>query len=168
MRKFVSFAAGVAAGTVAMYYLDEQNGRRRRALARDKVVGAGHDAAASTGAAGRRTVNHLKGFLATHRFGRARADEPQTDFQLHERIRARLGRVVSYPKSVQVEVDQGNVHLRGIVLTRELNDLLHELRHMSGVLTVTSDLTCCDTAQGISELRSKQAAVEETETVGHA
>ena len=153
MRDFVSFVAGVAAGTVAMYYLDKESGGRRRALVRDKVVAAGHDAADMAESAGKRTVDQLKGILATHRLDRIGSGEPESDFQLHERIRARLGRVVSHPKSIEVEVDQGSVRLRGNILAKELDDLLYEVRHMRGVRTVRNELTGHDTAQNISELQ---------------
>jgi osmotically-inducible protein OsmY len=162
MRDLVSFAAGVAAGTIAMYYLDKQSGRRRRALVRDKVVAAGHDAADLAESAGKRTVDHLKGIVATGRFDRVGGDRPETDSQLHERIRARLGRIVSHPKSIQVEVDRGSVCLRGHILTSELDELLYDVRHMRGVQTVRNELTCHDTAQGISELQGS------TEPAGQA
>jgi osmotically-inducible protein OsmY len=153
MRDFLSFAAGVAAGTLAMYYLDKQSGRRRRALVRDKLVAAGHDAADMAESAGKRTVDHLKGIVATRRFDRVGGNEPESGSQLHERIRARLGRVVSHPKSIEVEVDQGSVRLRGHILAKELDDLLYEVRHMRGVRTVRNELTGHDTAQNISELQ---------------
>ncbi|CAN7736695.1 BON domain-containing protein [Variovorax paradoxus] len=155
MRDFVSFAAGVAAGTVAMYYLDHQSGRRRRALARDKVVAAGHEVADMAEGTSKRAADHLKGYMATGRFDRTGGGEPETDSQLHERIRARLGRVVSHPKSIEVEVDRGRVHLRGHILTRELDDLLYELKQMRGVQAVTNELSCHDTAEGISELQGR-------------
>jgi osmotically-inducible protein OsmY len=158
MRDFLSFAAGVAAGTLAMYYLDKQSGRRRRALVRDKLVAAGHDAADLAESAGKRTVDRLKGIVATGRFDRVGGDQAASDSQLHERIRARLGRVVSHPKSIQVEVDQGSVCLRGHILTRELDELLSEVSQMRGVRTVRNELTCHDTADGIPELQGSNEA----------
>ena len=38
----LAFLAGVAVGALAMYIFDPQQGRRRRALARDQLVHAGH------------------------------------------------------------------------------------------------------------------------------
>jgi osmotically-inducible protein OsmY len=163
MRDFLSFAAGVAAGTLAMYYLDKQSGRRRRALVRDKLVAAGHDAADMAESAGKRTVDHLKGIVATRRFDRVGGHEPESDSQLHERIRARLGRVVSHPKSIQVEVDQGSVWLRGHILTQELDELLSEVSQMHGVKTVRNELTCHDTAQGIPELQGSTEPAGQTQ-----
>lgn len=153
MRGFLRFAAGLAAGTVAMYYLDKQSGARRRALVRDKFVAAGHDAAGIAEAAVKRASDYAKGIIATRKLDRTGGGEPESDQQLHDRIRTRLGRVVSHPKWVQVEVNQGNVSLQGHVLTRELNGLLGEIEEMAGVRAVINDLICHDTAQGVSELQ---------------
>jgi hypothetical protein len=38
----LAFLAGIGVGAFAMFVLDPQQGRRRRALARDKLVRAGH------------------------------------------------------------------------------------------------------------------------------
>jgi hypothetical protein len=62
---------------------------------------------------------------------------------------------VSHPRSIEVEVDRGSVHLRGHILTRELDDLLYELKQMRGVQAVTNELSCHDTAEGISELQGR-------------
>jgi len=68
MRGFLRFAAGLAAGTVAMlYYLDKQSGARRRALVRDRFVAAGHDAAGIAEAAVKRASDYAKGIIATRR-----------------------------------------------------------------------------------------------------
>jgi gas vesicle protein len=41
----LAFLAGVAVGAAAMFIFDPQQGRRRRALARDQLVRAGHQTA---------------------------------------------------------------------------------------------------------------------------
>jgi osmotically-inducible protein OsmY len=153
MRDFLSFAAGLATGAVFMYYLDKQSGARRRALVRDKVVAVGHDAADLAEAKAKRAADRVKGLLATGRLNRVGGGEPESDQQLHDRIRARLGRIVSHPKSIHVEANQGSVRLQGHVLTNELDDLLREINDMPGVVSIRNELTCHDTAQGIPELQ---------------
>lgn len=44
---------------------------------------------------------------------------------------------------------------RGHILTRELDDLLYELKQMQGVQAVTNELSCHDTAEGIFELQGR-------------
>jgi hypothetical protein len=146
---------GLAAGALAMYYLDPSSGRRRRALVRDKVVAAGHDATWLAQAKAKRAAGHLKGVLVTHHLDRVSRSVPESDQQLHDRIRARLGRVTSHPRSVHVAVHQGRVLLSGHILTKELDPVLDEVRHNAGVTTVDCQLVCHDRADHISELQGR-------------
>jgi hypothetical protein len=153
MKDRFSLVAGFAAGALAMYYLDPRAGRRRRALARDKVVAVGHEAAWLADAKRKRAIDHLKGWLVTRRFDRHTRKQPESDQQLHERIRSRLGRVVSHPRSVDVHAENGRVHLGGHIFTWELHALLSEVKHMAGVKSLDHELICHDSAAGIPELQ---------------
>lgn len=148
-------AAGIVVGAVAMFFLDAVSGGRRRALLRDKIVGVSHDAAYFAQAKSKRAADHLKGLFVTRHLDRVTRSRPQSDQQLHDRIRARLGRVVSHPRSVHVEVNQGRVSLTGHILTKELDRLLNEVKHNVGVTAVDNQLICHDSAQGISELQGR-------------
>ena len=150
-----SFAAGLAAGALVMYWADPASGARRRAMARDKLLGAGHDAADRARATGKRAADHLRGFAATRSLDRVTRSEPQSDSQLHERIRARLGRVVSHPKAINVEVHQGRVSLTGSILTSELEPLLREVQDTAGLKALHNQLTCHPSAEGIPELQGR-------------
>lgn len=147
MKDKLSLVVGIAAGALAMYYLDPQAGRRRRALVRDQLVAAGHDAAYFTGRKAKRAADRVKGYLATHRPGRH--DQPESDQQLRDRIRARLGHVMRSPRSVEVRVEQGRVSLRGHILRHELDRVLHEVSRMAGVASVESHLVTHETEAGI-------------------
>lgn len=154
----LSVLGGFAAGALAMYYLDAQSGGRRRALVRDKVVSAGHDAAHVARTQGKRAVDHAQGVMATHRLDRVTPTEPASDQQLHDRIRARLGRVISHPRSLHVEVEQGRVRLAGHILRKEVDGLLGELQGLAGVREVRNDLQVHETNEGISELQGRTEA----------
>jgi hypothetical protein len=64
VKQLLSVAAGLAAGALAMYYLDSRNGARRRALVRDKVLAAGRDAAEFAHLKGRHVAGRVKGVVA--------------------------------------------------------------------------------------------------------
>lgn len=147
MKDKLSLVLGIAAGALAMYYLDPLAGRRRRALVRDRLWSAGHDAAYFAERKAKRAVDRMKGYVVTHRPGRH--DEPESDRQLHDRIRARLGHVMHHPRSVEVRVEQGRVCLRGHILRPELDRVLHEVGRMAGVASVESQLVTHETEAGI-------------------
>jgi len=151
----LSFAAGLAAGALIMYYLDTRAGGRRRALVRDKIVAASHDAADLAKKKGKRAADRLGGIVATGHLDRVTSAEPESEQQLHDRIRARLGRVVSHPKSVDVAVDGACVRLSGHILTKELDGVLDEVKGMAGVEALHNQLMCHDSAQGIPELQGR-------------
>jgi hypothetical protein len=140
MRNPLAFAYGLAAGALLMFYLDARSGARRRALVRDKLLSAGHDAAGFAEAKGRRAFDRLRGVAATGNLHRVTRRPPGSDEQLHERIRARLGHCVSHPRAVEVDVEHGHVGLRGHVLAHEHELLLKEVNSMAGVQSVRDEL----------------------------
>lgn len=153
MKHPISFLGGFVAGVLAMYYLDTQSGGRRRALVRDRVVSTGHHAAGLAQTQARRALDRAKGMLATRSLHRVNRRVPESDQQLHDRIRARLGRVISHPKAVAVLVDQGCVRLSGHVLRHEVEPLLAEIRVMPGVQEVRNEAQVHDSPQGIPSLQ---------------
>jgi hypothetical protein len=155
MKDLPSFLLGAAAGALLMYYLDAQGGGRRRALVRDKLVHAGHELEDYAEAKGKRAVDKARGVLATGRFDRQTSAEPAADAQLHDRIRARLGRLVSHPRAVEVEVQDGSVRLSGHALVRESDPLLSQVREMPGVREVRNALQLHERAEGVAELQGR-------------
>lgn len=160
MRHPVPFFTGAVVGALAMYYSDSVSGPRRRALARDQFVAAWHEVCELAEAKGKRAVDHLKGVAATGHRNRETRSPPQSDQQLHERIRARLGRLVSYPKAIEVQVEQGRVCLKGHVLTAEQAPLISEVSDMAGVTVLRSELVCHDRANNIAELEGRMGPAD--------
>ena len=128
----------VAAGAAAMYYLDPETGRRRRALVRDKGAAAGRDVRKSARATGRRVSNRMHGAMAEMESGMD--DAPVTDDVLHERIRSRLGREVARPGDVEVEVNDGHVVLSGSASAEEMASLARAGAGIDGVNDVENRL----------------------------
>lgn len=152
MKHALNVAAAFAAGAIAMYYFDATLGRRRRALLRDKAVGLSHDAADLAEAKGKRFIDRAKGFVSTGRLDRQGASEPQSDAQLRERVRSRLGHWVSHPRAIEVEVDEGVVRVSGQVLAKELDGLLSRLTGIPGVRKVHNALVTLDDPSGFGEV----------------
>jgi hyperosmotically inducible periplasmic protein len=131
MARLFRLVALFAAGAALMYYLDPRSGRRRRALMRDKSVAAGHELVRVARGKAKRAGDRLHGVAARTR---ARLhDEPMDDERLHERVRARLGRVVAHPRDVEVKVREGRVVLSGHASRSEMDELVEIVAAMRGV-----------------------------------
>jgi BON domain len=108
-------AAG-AAGALAMYWLDPDQGRRRRSLARDQVASGIRHGLGALGRTGRR--------LAADTFGlaqRARHPQPEewsvpNDATLAQRVESELFRDPQIPKGrININAEAGVIVLRGEV-----------------------------------------------------
>lgn len=162
MKHPLSFLGGCIAGVMAMYYLDQRNGARRRAMVRDKLVAAGHDVADYAQAKGKRIADRAQGVMATGSLDRTTRRPPESDEQLRERVRARLGHLLSHPRLVDVQVDNGCVCLTGHALRSELDRLTAELRGMAGVCEVESRLQPHDKAEEMQNIPAYAMAAATT------
>jgi hypothetical protein len=131
MNKGVTLAIGLAAGARLMYLLDPDRGKRRRALLRDKVRHGLHKAGDAIETAAVDLGHRAAGLVAETR-SRLRKDEV-SDAVLVERVRSKIGRVVSHPRAIEVTAGQGRVTLSGPILAEEVNDLLATVAAVRGV-----------------------------------
>lgn len=145
-------ATSAAAGALAAWLLDPQSGRRRRAVARDRIRSRLHrlDDAARIALVDLR--NRTAGTIASV-CGRAAAEDDTDDPVLAERVRATLGRVVSHPGSIDVSASAGVVTLRGPVLQHETASLLRAVRAVRGVRAVDDRLDAHECAGRVSGLQ---------------
>jgi hypothetical protein len=138
----------LAAGALAMYYLDPQMGAQRRALLAD-LVASGMRGQPAGGPA-------LQARLARRTYHRAVRVDPQADAELRASIEARLGRLVSHPRALDVRVDKGVVRLSGDVLAREREGLLLQVQQMPGVLKLVNATTAHETPEGITQRETRE------------
>jgi hypothetical protein len=123
-RQAIAAGAGVVAGASAGYFLDPQNGRRRRNVARDRVAGLVRRGARSAGRAAGAQAEHAKG-MASGAAAKATSpppgrDEPLNDAALAQKVQSEVFREPTAPKgSVSVNVENRVVYLRGEVRTPE-------------------------------------------------
>ena len=148
----VRTAAALTVGAAAMYYLDPDKGRRRRALTRDQAVSVARRAGELARVAGRRGYNRARG-LAAQRLAQLRPAEPTSEGQLHDRIRSRLGRVVSHPRAIHVQVTGADARLDGDILSGELENLLSAVAGTPGVREVDNRLRVHEAPDNVSALQ---------------
>lgn len=168
MRDLLGLLAAAAGAAAVMYYFDPDSGRRRRALLQDKLAGVSHDAGRALRGRARYAADHAKGVLATGSLDGVSQREPQSDAQLRDRVRSRLGRLVSHPGAIEVQVDGGVVRLSGDVLSKELDGLLTQVRDMAGVAKVVNAMATHDSPETIAGLRGRRGDVHGEDLVeGH-
>jgi osmotically-inducible protein OsmY len=140
MSAVTTLLRGALLGAAAMYLLDPDRGRRRRAIARDKARSAATQAAAFVRAA-RRDARHRMRALTTRatQVARRRDQDAAPDVVLAERVRARLGRVVQHPHAVRVHADGGHVRLSGPILSSEHGMLVAAVSRVRGVRSVDDE-----------------------------
>ena len=138
MNGLMKVATVFAAGAAAMYFLDPDTGRRRRATTREKGMAAGRDLQESARKAGRRVSNRAHGAVAEMdaAMDSTMDDAPVSDQKLEARIRSRLGHMVEHPGDIAVAVNDGHVVLSGTASDDEVASLTRELAGMSGVSDV--------------------------------
>jgi hypothetical protein len=136
MRAF-SILVAAAAGALATYFFDPEQGRRRRAVTRDRLA-SGMNRAAGAGQSLAQDLRHrTRGLAAGVRQRTTRAPVP--DDVLAERVRAAMGHSVSHA-SIDVQVFQGEVTLRGPILETEVGALQQAVRAVPGVRGVVDRL----------------------------
>jgi hypothetical protein len=145
----VLLAAGL--GALAMYLMDPQQGRRRVALARDKVVRLRRTTSDTAEVGLRDLTNRSTGLIA--RLRGALHVAPPDDAVLVERIRSKLGRWVSHPHAIQVRAASGCVTVDGQILEADEQRLVRGLRSLGGVRKVENRLEVHQTAGNIPTLQ---------------
>jgi len=144
--------ASAALGAAAMYVMDPDKGRRRRALARDKALSVVGDTRYAFGVAARDASHRMQGWRARARRLFAQEEAPD-DLRLIERVRARMGRLVSHPHAIQVGANHGRVTLSGPILEAEAERLVEAVRMVWGVTEVEDRLVAHASSESISSLQ---------------
>jgi uncharacterized membrane protein len=151
MRVNPTFLMGLGAGAVAMYLADPNQGKRRRALARDAAIRGARTFGDAAGATARDVGHRVSGVAA--RLRHRTAYEVVPDRVLVDRVRAKLGRYVSHPRAIDVSAVDGIVTLAGPILAHEHGAMLAAIRSVRGVREVSDRLEPHRQAGNIPDLQ---------------
>jgi uncharacterized membrane protein len=136
-----------------MYMMDPDRGNRRRALVTDKL----HRLAAHTDDAidvvSRDLGNRVQGLRAKANRLLSRDKLAADNRVLKERVRQKLGHVVSHAHAIDAAAHEGCVTLSGPVLAHEKQALLDAVLGVPGVREVEDRLQVYESAEGISSLQ---------------
>jgi uncharacterized membrane protein len=146
-----SLLAGAGVGAGLTYLLDPDRGARRRARIRDTVTHSAKVTRHALSAVSRDMLHRTYGTAASLRspFRHDHID----DQLVVDRVRAKLGRLVSHPHAVEVLATDAVVTLRGPILEREADHLVRAVRHIDGVHGVIDELERHETAGRIPALQ---------------
>lgn len=136
-----------------MYWFDPEQGRRRRALLRDKLMSGLTLIRHATDVVGRDARNRLHGTVARTR-SLIRSNDV-SDEVLVERIRAALGRATSHPGAIEVSCSEGVVTLQGAVLKYEHARVMRAARSAAGVSEVHDEIAVYKRPDGIPALQER-------------
>jgi hypothetical protein len=145
--------AGAGLGAAVAFMLDPNTGTRRRALFKDQLVRASRKTRDGLDATARDLANRTRGVTASTRSRFSTEQVP--DERLRERVRAKLGRVCSHPRAIDVRVENGRVTLSGQILSGEVTNVLSTISNIRGVMSVGNELEAHDSSEGIPALQGR-------------
>src|SRR5579859_7190057 len=165
MSTFTKTMGAATVGGLLAYFLDPDTGKRRRALMKDRSVSFVKDADRAIGKASRDLSNRARGAVADARSRLSLRDV--SDEVLVEQVRARLGRVCSFPHLVEVSARDGVIRLRGGALESEHDNFISAISSLRHVSSVRNELKTYKSPQdiaGIHEgtIRRKEPAAGST------
>jgi len=130
------FALGGALGALAAYFFDPESGKRRRHVALDRTAGFFRSSGRQAARAGRGVAADAYGVSQKVQH---RREEPKDydDATLADKIRSQVFRDPAVPKgTLNVNVQNGVVQLRGEVPPDLIDELVAETRKVRGVREV--------------------------------
>lgn len=123
--------SGVAAGATLMWFLDPRRGAARRADVGQRAGRAVREAEGLV-ESGARDLSHRTAGLVAEARARLRPEHAD-DEVIAERVRSRLGRLTSHPRSIEVSARGGEIALAGHVLEAEAARVVAGARAVRGV-----------------------------------
>lgn len=151
LSSVVKYALVAALAAAGMYLFDPKLGRRRRALARDRIVSSLKGARHETGVVGRDARHRLHGTVARTR-SLIRSNDVSDEI-LVARVRAGVGRATSHASAIYVSCSRGIVTLQGAVLKHEHPRVMRAARSAAGIDEVHDELAAYKRPNGVPELQ---------------
>jgi hypothetical protein len=138
MNALLGMLAATGLGVVSMYIFDPLAGRRRRALARDKLIRVKKNVRQAASVTARDFKNRTLGLVAEGKA--AISGGAVDDAVLAERVRSKLGFLVRHPSAIEIQANAGRVTLSGPVLSDEVQQLTHGVISVRGVRDIDNRL----------------------------
>jgi len=138
-ENILAATAGIGAGAGLMYFCDPHRGRERRHRLADGAASLLHRDEHKLQKRAKDVLNRVEGFVAEAASALA-SDEPVPDEVLAERVRSRMGHILSDPKTIEIRAHNGVVTLEGRLTHAEKRMLKEEVKEITGVRQVNDRL----------------------------
>lgn len=149
------FLSGVLVGVGLAAIFDPGHGARRRSIAAEKLRKYARVARDTVVHQGTDFSNRARGVIHETQNRFQNGEEIVPDQKLEQRVRSRMGHVVSHPKAIDVAAADGCVFLTGQVLEHEVDDLLDTVSSTPGVLSVECDFETYEDGSHIPSLQGE-------------
>ena len=140
MSKFVRIVGIGAAAAAAMYLLDPERGRSRRAKLSDQAAALARRAETKA----RAEAEHQKGVVQGLAHDLTEPFRPTPDFDdetLRQKVKSEaIGRWDGPKKDLEVEVDKGVVTLKGNLAAEHMDQLIRLIKGVPGVASVNDQV----------------------------
>ena len=149
--KLKTLLTTIGLGAGMMYFMDPQQGARRRAMVRDKANRFVNNIDESLEKAVEDSRNRARGVLSemTARL----SDQGAPDWILEERVRSNLGRLARHARAVTVTADGGRIYLSGPALREDEDAIVKAALRTRGVHGVENQLQVVDSPANIPALQ---------------
>lgn len=140
-NQWVGWLGGMALGALAMYVADPEMGRRRRAVAQDRMRNLTSRTGEAVSGVVRDAGSRVSGLQAeaSRLLGQQRV-KPIDDHVLEARVRSRIGRLADQAEGIGIKARLGTVTLSGPVASTEKSRLLELVEDIPGVDSVRDRL----------------------------
>jgi uncharacterized membrane protein len=157
-HELAKWLGGIALGAIAMYLTDPAQGRRRRAVAQDKMRRFTRKTSGALNAAAHDAGNRLHGLQAqaNRMIGPGNKSKPIDNHVLEARVRSKLGRAMMNSHFIDVKADRGYVTLKGAVPVEDKQHVVKLVRAIPGVLEVRDRLDVHDENSGMAGSQSEE------------
>ena len=158
--KLKTFVVTVGLTAGLMYFLDPQQGARRRAQVQNTINRWISDLDDSIDIGKRDLRIRTRGVLSemTARL----SDQGAPDWILEERVRSNFGRIPSNTRAIDVRADGGYIYLSGPALRSDRDDILKAATRTRGVYGVEDELQLFDNPQDIPSLQAGPSTSRQT------
>lgn len=162
MGKVTSLLGGLGVGALAMYFMDPERGRSRRALVEDKLQSAWKAKLEAKQTMVRDLRNRLQGLTAETKARFSKPKMKPDDEKLVARVRSEMGHVISHPGAIEVMASGTTVLLQGSILASEMEPLMACIWKVPGVDAIEHQLHVHQSADGVPSLQGEGHLIDRT------